>query len=190
MKALCKRRHQSRQKSKASINFQINTTMQIKIFTLPISSSERSEDELNKFLRSHRVLKTEHHFCPDDGGYWTFLVEYLEGDPIAEVPPANRKERKDYSKELNDEEIERFEYFKKVRRELATKFSLPAYLIFTNEELAILAHVPELNEESARLVKGVAPSRMKDYVKYFYVVSDGEAGGQLDAEDSGNGEPA
>jgi len=39
--------------------------MQIKIFTLPIYSSERSEDDLNKFLRSHRILQTERHFCPD-----------------------------------------------------------------------------------------------------------------------------
>lgn len=138
--------------------------MQIKIFTLPVYSSERSEDELNIFLRSHRVLQTERHFCPDNGGYWTILVEYLEGNPVAEAPPAFRKDRKDYAQELNDEETKRYEHFKQIRRELATQRSIPAYLIFTNEELAILARMENLSEETAKHVKGIAPSRLKDNI--------------------------
>ena len=53
--------------------------MQIKIFTLPVFSSERSEEDFNRFLRSHRILQVDRHFCPDNGGYWTFLVEYMDG---------------------------------------------------------------------------------------------------------------
>ena len=44
--------------------------MQIKIFTLPIYSSERCEGELNVFLRSHRILQIERHFCSGNGEYW------------------------------------------------------------------------------------------------------------------------
>ena len=135
--------------------------MQIKIFTLPIYSSERSEDELNKFLRSHRILQTERHFCPENGGYWTILVEYLDGDPTAEVPPAMRHDRKDFSKELDDESLKRYERYKAIRRELAKQKNIPAYLIFTNEELAILAKMPALDEETAKHIKGIAPSRLK-----------------------------
>ena len=53
--------------------------MQIKIFTLPLFEKENFEEDLNKFLRSHRILQTERHFCSDNGGYWTFLVEYMDG---------------------------------------------------------------------------------------------------------------
>ena len=117
--------------------------MQVKTFILPVLSSKQSEDELNKFLRSHRVLQMERHFCPENGGYWAVLVEYVEGDPVESVPPAHRRDRQDAAQGLSDEERQRFEYFKQVRRRLATQHAIPAYLIFTNEELATLARVPE-----------------------------------------------
>ena len=51
--------------------------MQIKTFVLPVLSHEPIEEELNRFLRGHRVLQVERHFCPDSGGYWAILVEYV-----------------------------------------------------------------------------------------------------------------
>ena len=162
--------------------------MQIKLFTLSVYGSERSEDDMNRFLRSHRILQVERHFCPDNGGYWAILVEYVEGDPSAEAPPAYRREKKDFSEGLSDEEKQRFEYFKKVRKDLATQKSIPAYLIFTNEELAILSKIPELSAETVKGIKGIAPSRLKDNVEHFYIVKDGETSGQPDGADSQSGE--
>lgn len=64
--------------------------MQIKLFTMPAFGGEAAEEELNRFLRSHRVLQLERHFVSDQGGYWALLVEYADGDPIAEAPPQSR----------------------------------------------------------------------------------------------------
>ena len=158
--------------------------MQIKLFTLPIFDCEHSEEEMNKFLRSHRILQTERHFCPDNGGYWAILVEYMDGEPTAESPVAYRKEKKDFSEGMTDEEKKRYENFKKIRRELATSRSIPAYMIFTNEELAILAKIPQLNADTSKNIKGIAPSRLKDNVEHFYEVKDGETCGLSDASDS------
>ena len=164
--------------------FDKKTSMQIKVFTLPVFDSERIEEELNKFLRSHRILQTERHFCPDNGGYWALLVEYMDGEPTAESPVAYRKEKKDFSEGMSDEEKQRYETFKKVRRELALNRSIPAYMVFTNEELAILAKVPNLNAETAKHIKGIAPSRLKDSVEHFIQMINGEKGGFSDATDS------
>ena len=158
--------------------------MQIKIFTLPVHDSDREVEEMNNFLRSHRILQTERHFCPDNGGYWTILIEYMDGEPTAESPVAYRKEKKDFSEGMTDEEKQRLENFKKIRRELATSRSIPAYMVFTNEELAILAKIPELNVDTAKNIKGIAPSRLKDSVEYFFEVKDGEKGGVSHATDS------
>ena len=57
--------------------------MQFKIFTLPVFDSERNEEEMNKFLRSHRIVQSERHFCSENGGYWTILVEFVDGEPMA-----------------------------------------------------------------------------------------------------------
>ena len=165
--------------------------MQVKLFSLPVFGSEELVGELNRFLRSHRILQLERHFCPDSGGYWAFMVEYVDGDPIAESPPVSRRERKDFLEGMNEEEKARFNAYKRARRDLSLRFSIPAYLIFTNEELAILARLPELSEESVKGIKGIAPQRMKDYMKYLIeTLKEDEESGEPDAPDSGNGELA
>ncbi len=61
----------------------------------------------------------------------------MDGHLEPEVSPANRKEKKDFSKELSDDALARYDRMKAIRREIATQKGVPAYLIFTNEELAI-----------------------------------------------------
>lgn len=164
--------------------------MQIKVFTIPLSDTERCEAEANKFLRSHRVLQTERHFCADGGGYWTLLVEYMEGDPADAAPPAKRSDHRDVRATLTEEQQAKYDRMTGIRRTIAKQESLPAYLIFTNEELALLAQLPVVSEETTKHVKGIAPKRLGDFAKYFYdTTDDGEAGGKPDGEDSGQGEP-
>ncbi len=177
----CKKRPKAAKAKHHSVS-KLYTVMQIKIFTIPVYSNEQEENNLNKFLHSHRVLQTERHFCPDNGGYWTILVEFMEGDPV-DVPPANRKDRRDVSKELDDVALARFERFKSIRREIATQKGIPAYLIFTNEELAILAKMPKLSKEIVGSIKGIAPSRLKENISYFCDIEDGETSGQPHDQD-------
>ncbi len=150
---------------------------------LPSHGDRQTEEELNRFLRSHRILQVERRFCEENGGYWALLVEYVEGDPSAEAPPAMRRERKDFSESLTEEEKQRYENYKTVRKELAQQHNIPAYLVFTNEELAILSRLPDLNEQTVHGVKGVAPQRMKDFIRYFFTQNHAETSGQLNAED-------
>ena len=49
--------------------------MQFKFFMLPVADSTQGEDELNKFLRSHRILTTERHFCPEKA---TCLMAFID----------------------------------------------------------------------------------------------------------------
>ena len=164
--------------------------MQFKLFKVPLSDTHQAEQELNKFLQSHRVLQVERHFCPDANGYWAFCLEYVGNASLDGEPSVSRQAKKNYSKELNEEEFRRFEFFKNVRRQIAQQKALPAYMIFTDAELAVLARVPELSEETAKTVKGVAPSRLREYVSYFYVITDGEESGEPDAPNSNDGEPS
>ena len=74
------------QKSKARLNIANQNYMQIKLYTIPVFDSEAIEEELNRFLRGHRILQLERHFCADNGGYWAIMIEYVDGDPVAEAP--------------------------------------------------------------------------------------------------------
>lgn len=145
--------------------------MQIKTFSVPVFGNSAIEEEVNRFLRGHRILQVERHFCPDNGGYWAIFIEFADYAP--DSAPANRKDKADATKDLNGDEKQRFEYFRKVRREIAQQKSIPAYMVFTDAELAILAKVPELWEDTAKSIKGIAPSRLNEYVSNFYVAKDG-----------------
>ena len=149
--------------------------MQLKVFTLPVASSEKGEEELNRFLRSHRILQVERHFCPDNGGYWAFLAEYMDGDP--EAMPAHRKDKANPTEGFNDEEKSRFDRMRSIRRRLAEQRGLPAYTIFTDKELAQMARVENLPAAGNAELKGIAPTRLQENLKYFIETDDGQTGG-------------
>ena len=73
--------------------------MPYKVFSIPLSDAADRCEELNKFLRSHRILQTERQFSASDGGYWTILVEYVDGQP-ADTAAVSRRERKDVTLDM------------------------------------------------------------------------------------------
>lgn len=102
--------------------------MQIKIFQLSSSNAKYSEDELNKFLRSHRILRVEHHFVERDCS-WALLVEYQDEQPDAVSPVAKRRNKKDVTEGMSDELRQRYEHLRKIRTQLSMQRSVPAYSI-------------------------------------------------------------
>ena len=165
--------------------------MQLKSFVLPVMDNGTAEEELNKFLRGHRVLQASRQFSPDRGGYWAVLVEYMDGAVRDEAAaPANRADKKDYSKELSEEEYKEFQRLREIRKEVSKQLALPAYLIFTNEELAVLARQPELIASGTKSIKGVSDSHVNDFLSYFIPVLTNEAGGATDGADSSSRELA
>ncbi len=83
-------------------NIEIFQVLQYKFFMIPVVSSSEAEEELNKFLRSYRVLKTEQQFVSEKG-YWAISVMYADQNPVAETPPAHRKEKTDFTVGMSEE---------------------------------------------------------------------------------------
>lgn len=136
--------------------------MQIKSFVIPCSSGPEAEEELNKFLRSQRVLVVDRHFSESLGG-WAVLVQYQDGE-ATRSSAFDKKDAKDYSKELAPQEYERFLSLKKARAELAKTLNCPVYLILTNEEAARLSKFEKITPELIKTgVKGVPQRRLTDY---------------------------
>ena len=49
--------------------------MQIKIITLPLTPTEEQTEELNRFLRGHRVIDLKRELATIDGNMvWTFCI--------------------------------------------------------------------------------------------------------------------
>ncbi len=79
--------------------------MQLKFFKIPPDGNISEEEELNRFLRSHRVLTVEREFVAQgDRSFWAISVEYLESPSAAGGGSAQRK-RIDYKDVLSAEDF-------------------------------------------------------------------------------------
>lgn len=139
--------------------------MQIKIFTLPVLDSGQMEEEANKFLRSHRVMTIDRQFTPENGGYWTLLVSYQDGVASA-VTPVSRSNKVDYREVLSPEEFGRFARYRDVRKEIAQQQGIPAYAIFTDEELSLMARMEDISVKQIASIKNVG-KRAEKYGESF-----------------------
>lgn len=112
--------------------------MQIKLFTVSIGDEGSQQDELNAFLRGHKVLDVSQHIVQNErGAYWCFCVRYIEGTPaVAPTRNLQFKEKVDYKQVLD-------------------------------EELSALAQLPELTAKTMQTVKGVGEKKIERYAERF-----------------------
>lgn len=142
--------------------------MQIKIFTIPIIGGEQAEGELNAFLRSKRILKTEKGLVGQgDAAVWSFCVTYLTGNEASHYNKI-RKEKPDYKRILDEDIFQLFSQFRSIRKELSVKEGVPAYAVFTDAELVEIAKLGK-NSTLAKIgkIQGIGKSKIEKYAHYF-----------------------
>ena len=111
----------------------------MKFFTIPIFNGEEQAGELNKLLRSNKVLSVEKQFVNmEQGVFWCICVNYLEGTGRVENR-GSKKEKIDYKETLDEDSFKRFTKMREIRKKIAEEEGIPAYAVFTNNELAAIA---------------------------------------------------
>ncbi|MCR9102099.1 MAG: HRDC domain-containing protein [bacterium] len=139
--------------------------MQVKVFTIPVLSGERENEELNAFLRSKRVLQEEHYLVESEGGpLWCFCIKYLE---VGETPAKSRAERVDYREVLDAEGFQRYSAFREIRKKIAEEDGLKVFQVFTNRELAELAKLEGLTVEAMNKVPGIGKKKLERFAERF-----------------------
>ncbi len=102
-------------------------------------------DEMNRFLRGHRILKVETQFCTSA---WSFCVCWLENAPMpasVQVPVVQgggRKDFVDYKKILPPEQFVLFARLRDERKKIAEETNMPMIGLPGNEKLAEIAKLP------------------------------------------------
>ena len=129
--------------------------MQLKVFTIPVASPDAMEEETNRFLRSHRVMTIDRQFTSEGGGYWTVFITYQDGTAAIGSATVSRSGKVDYREVLSPEEFGRFARYCDIRKELAAQQGIPAYAVFTDEELAQIARMDEVTVEKIAAIKNV-----------------------------------
>ena len=138
--------------------------LQYASFLLPLHSDSAEQEELNRFLRSHRIVQTRKELVvSEDVSYWTILVEYLDS---AEKSTGEQQIRSkiDYKEILNAADFALFSKLREIRKKLAEENGLPVYAVCTNEQLAEIAKRKPKNLAECMQIDGIGQGKAEKYV--------------------------
>ena len=127
--------------------------MKLQFFKVAVQFPEDSQQLLNTFCAQHRVLTIEKQFV-DQGAesYWSICVTYFNGR-VQETknPTGNKRERIDYKEVLSEYDFSLYVQLRNLRKSLSEQEGVPAYALFTNEQLAeIITRRVSLESELAQ----------------------------------------
>ncbi len=138
--------------------------MQVKIFDISSRGGEESIEQMNKFIRGHKVLDIDRQFyvSSDNVGHWSVFVTYLSQSGTEGSVQTSRP-KVDYKEVLSQEEFERFAKLRSIRKILAESDAVPAYAVFTDAELAQISKLSEINGTTLLTLTGVGEKRIEKY---------------------------
>jgi superfamily II DNA helicase RecQ len=137
--------------------------MQLRLFIVPLKNVVEAEQEMNIFLRGHRVLAVKKEFVPDgENSFWTFCVEYLES-VLGAVVGGGRAPKVDYKEVLKPAEFEVFSRLREWRKVVAEKEGIPVYAVLTNEQLAQMVQKKVTTKTALKEIEGVGEARAEKY---------------------------
>ena len=141
--------------------------MQFKLFSIPATGDAEAEEELNRFLRSHRAVSVQKELV--QGGQttnWCFCVEYLLNSPLPERKGGGRS-RVDYKEILAADDFAVFVRLREARKELAGEEAIPVYAVSTNEQLAEMARSRAATLSDLKKIDGFGDAKAEKYGATF-----------------------
>ncbi len=137
--------------------------MQIKLFTIPINNIEDYNNELNAFLRSHKIVQVEKHLLQTGNSHsWCFYISYIDSSS-SPVKISSGKKKIDYKEVLTEEEFAKFSALREIRKKIAKDEAVSAYIVFTDAELAEITKLDELSLSSIKKIKGIGEKKAEKY---------------------------
>lgn len=132
---------------------------------------------MNRFLDGHRVVAIDRQFVQDGpNSAWALCITYLQSSGR---PPPGRRGRIDYREVLSEPDFTVFAKLRALRKTLADTEGVPAYALFTNEQLAEMVQRRVRTLSALREIDGVGEGRVEKYGKEFIDIlqADGLAEG-------------
>jgi hypothetical protein len=150
--------------------------MQLKVFYISQLDSGTAQDEMNKFLRVHKVIRVVDKEHIDSEGFvmWSFRVWYVEGEKMLSTEDATRQMMRDNYKEsvaqmterLTAEQKETFEKLRKCRQQIAEVDVIKQnFNIFSDKELLIIAAMEDINEQAITEHADIKKDRKEKYAR-------------------------
>jgi superfamily II DNA helicase RecQ len=139
--------------------------MQYRVFTVPVTGSPELEEDLNHFLRSHKVITVQKAVETIGGSpCWCFCVEFIEGGVSSGNQKfSGRSKKVDYKEVLSEDDFAVFARLREKRKELAGNEAIPVYAICTNEQLAAIATKRPVSLTELKEIEGIGEAKAEKY---------------------------
>ncbi|MBU4486446.1 MAG: HRDC domain-containing protein [Candidatus Delongbacteria bacterium] len=136
--------------------------MQLKVFTIPILNSEPFETEMNHFFATHKVIDVRKEFSQSEKGvYWCFCAEYIESG--AKGSSDKSRNKIDYKAVLSENQFKVFSRMREIRKIIAAGEALPAYAVFTDEELSNISKLEEISLSKLKTIEGIGEKKIEKF---------------------------
>lgn len=160
--------------------------MQVQLFNIPVFDGKNELEEMNRFIRGHKVLEiTQNFFHYNEIAYWCFCVKYLDSNKTEQI---TKNEKKDIKNLLSKEQFSRFTILRESRKIISKEDAIPAFAVFTDEELSKMARLPELTVSSIQSIKGVGSKKAEKFgnriIELYNKKMKDEASGKSDTSNS------
>jgi superfamily II DNA helicase RecQ len=147
--------------------------MPFKFIIVPSTAPASAEQELNSFVRSHRVLAVDRRWVEQGmSSFWSFCIDYLDGAGAS--PSSNKtagaKAKVDYKDVLKPDEFALYARLRELRKEMAATEAVPVYTLFTNEQLAQMVQSRAASKTDLEKIAGVGDARLEKYGPRFLEV--------------------
>jgi superfamily II DNA helicase RecQ len=140
----------------------------IKLFIIPVHDSERGEQEVNSFCSAHTITAVDKQFVADGANsFWSFCITWRTKENT--VLTAG-KGKIDYRTVLNDQDFQLFVKLRDLRKSTADSEGVPAYALFTNEQLATMVTNQTTTKSGLAGIEGVGAARIDKYGARFLEV--------------------
>lgn len=143
--------------------------MPFEFIQIPANGQGSAKEELNKLLRNGRIASVKKEFVSNgEDSFWAFCIEYLDGGlGAADKGRSTSGPKIDYKEVLNEADFTVFARLRDLRKAVSDKEAIPAYSIFTNEQLAAMVTGKMDTLTALGTIPGVGAARLDKYGAVF-----------------------
>lgn len=144
--------------------------MQLRFFTIPMLGGEEAAEDLNRFLSGHRVLSLDRQLVQaGTASAWAVCVAFEpagEGRAQGSALPG-RRGKVDYREVLSEADFAVYARLRALRKQIAEGEGLPAYALFTNEQMAEMVTRRVTSLAALKEIPGIGDGRVERYGAAF-----------------------
>lgn len=141
--------------------------MSYEFYQIPVNGGGEAAEALNRSLRGGRIAAVRKEFVANgENSFWAFCVERVEatsGHASRSANSGGSRAKIDYKEVLSEEDFAVFSRLREVRKALAEKEAVPAYSVFTNEQLAQIVRDAPASAAALAKVPGIGEAKVKKY---------------------------